>query len=200
MTMTTTTVEDEVRRLTALSPDAFKAEVDSDVKPFIHANMDQGIWDARRAALRSPALVDRWFASLSQTLKSVEGQLATQTEDYDAARADIKKALIAAEADGNTARVKDLRIQAEQVKAEHARARAKTLRFKTGLDEMLIQARSLRDAVRDRLYDSVVAEERNRYAARITELTDAILEHRQAHIEADIDPEVHDQHLWQVIE
>ncbi len=201
MSMTTTNVEEEVRRLTSLSADEFKAEADEDVRPFTYATIltDQSQWEARHAALRTPALVDRWFGSLSRTLKSVEGQLATKTEDYDADRAQIMQAILESEKVGNHARVKDLRIQAEQTKAAYSRARSTSLRFKTGLDETLIQARFLRDQVRDKLYDSVVAEERNRYAARITVLTDAIRAHREAHIAADLDSEIHDEHVWAVI-
>lgn len=186
-------VTDVARSLMALDYDAFKNEVNADLRP----NDETPNQRARHAALRSPMLVDRWFTVLTQMAKSVDGQLAAKTEDYEADKAGIRAKILK---EKDPRRVNALRAQLEETKAKYARARAGTLRFKCGLDEALIEARALRDSTRDRLYDTVVADERNRYAARILVLTNAIDEHRHACDIADITPEDHDERLWAIIE
>lgn len=195
--MTVTDSTDLARGLLALDHMSFRKEVDRDLRPLDQdASPGQAEkWKARHAALRSPACVDRWFMALSQMSKSVDGQLAAKADDYEAKRAEIRGQLVGA----TGPQEKGLRRSLETLKSEYSRARANTLRFKTGLDEALIEARSLRDSVRDRLYDSVVAEERNFYARRVTALQDAIRAHQDAFTEGDIDPEPHDLHLWAVI-
>lgn len=189
--MTVTDTTDLARNLMGLDHAAFRKEVDSDLRPG-----DGERWKARHRALRSPTCVDRWFMVLSQMAKSVDGQLAAKADDYEAARAETREQLLAAT---DAVQQMGFRRRLESLKAEYSRNRANTLRFKSGLDEALIEARALRDSVRDRLYDSVVAEERNRYAARVTTLEEAIRDHQDAFTAGDIDPEPHDLHLWDVI-
>lgn len=180
----------EIKRLLGLDYEDFREEVNEDVRPHTSERY-------RRAALRSPELVDRWFAALSQMSKSVDGQLAARTEDYEANKAVFKRQLSTARTAAD--RAKATSEWASQKESAH-RSRAGTLRFKTGVDEALIEARYLRDTVRDSMYDTVVAEERNRYAARSTALFDAIVAHRQAMDDEDIEPGDHDERLWEAVE
>lgn len=191
-----TAVEEFARKLMSLTPEEFRSEVDRDLRPLRAGDTTNKVYAVRRAALRTPTVVDRWFTTLSQIAKSVDGQLAAKTEDYEADRADLRAQILACT---NSREEKVLKQALERRKSDYSRSRAGTLRFKSGLDEALIEARSLRDSVRDRLYDSVVAEERNRYAVRVTALEDAIREHRDALFAADMDPEDHDERLWSAV-
>lgn len=153
-------------------------------------------WYARHAALRTPTVVDRWYMTLNQIAKSVDGQLAAKTEDFEADRASLRARLLLAD----EKEAIQIRADMENLRARFSKARAGTLRFKTGVDEAFVEARALRDGARDRLYDSIVAEERNRYATRVAALETAIREHREASLEAGVDAEHYDLRLWGVVE
>lgn len=197
MATVTANIHDEARRLNGLDPTSFKTEVNADLRPEAHGAQSR----IRHEALRSPAVVDRWFTTLSQIAKSVDGQLAAKIEDNQATKAALRAEIIGLEEGGLTEdgkSLKDLQRDLEVLASKYARARAGTLRFKTGLDETLIEARALRDSLRDRLYDTVVADERNRYAARVKVLEEGIAAHQQAADLAGLDPEAHDEMLWRL--
>lgn len=157
-------------------------------------------------ALRSPALVTRWYTVLVAMSKSVDGQLSAKRQDHDASQARMRKEFVKAEeelADAKsaqdkaaieTARKRQRKLREEwYVAAErYARARAATLRFKSGLDETLVEARLYRDRVTNKLYEAVVTQERNHYASRMRGLEDAIRDHAHQKIE--------DADLWAMVE
>jgi hypothetical protein len=189
-------VESMIRRLAVMDDRGFRQEVDADLRR--PGPRERREYEVRRAALRSPELVDRWTTVLLTMTKSVEGQLASKQEDHEAAKADLRQKIATLE---QTAPHSDdlfkARQEWEQLKKEYAQSRAQMLRFKTGLDEWVIEARALRDSLRSTMYDSVVAEERNHYAAQVQVLRAAIDAHRTRILEdEDYEPSSADERLW----
>lgn len=200
-------VEAMIRRLVAMNDRGFRQEVDADLRrPQTRRDQtgdeERRVYETRRAALRSPELVDRWTMTLLTMSKSVEGQLASKQEDHEAAKAALRIEIADLErrlATDPTVETKlfEARQQWEVIKRDYASKRADMLRFKTGLDEWVIEARSLRDAARATMYDSVIAEERNHYAAQVTALRAAIDTHRTSILEdEDYEPSSADERLW----
>lgn len=200
-------VETMIRRLAAMDDRGFRQEVDADLRrPGARDNKRE--YETRRAALRSPEIMDRWFTTLMTMTKSVEGQLASSQEDHEAAKAELRQRITRLEEKNRTAvigpegtalqqQLFDAQLEWEQLKRDYATARANKLRFKTGLDEWVIEARALRDAARATMYDSVVAEERNHYAAQVRMLREAIDAHRTEILEdEDYEPSSADERLW----
>lgn len=190
-------VESMIRRLAVMDDRGFRQEVDADLRrPGARDNRRE--YEIRRAALRSPELVDRWNTTLMTMSKSVEGQLASKQEDHEAAKAELRQRIARLAKDPSMAdELFQARQEWEQIKKDYATARAQMLRFKTGLDEWVIEARALRDASRATMYDSVVAEERNYYAAQVQMLRAAIDAHRTEILEdEDYEPSSADERLW----
>lgn len=165
---------------------------DEDFRDLVDRDLRRENTDAEAAALRSPALVDRWYSVLVGMLKSVDGQLAAKKEDFEAHKARIKAQFVEAEQALAEARIKrdNARIHAAEARnrtlrqewasitEKYSRSRAATLRFKSGLEETMVEARAIRDKVQNRLYEHVVAQERNHYAERVQTLEKAIAEAR----------------------
>lgn len=157
-------------------------------------------------ALRSPALVDRWLTALLAASKSVEGQLSARKMDYDATKSRLLRTIERLEFQQSHGglnqqeeeRLREARDKMREAKERYSKSRSGTLRFKSGLDEWVIEARNLRDSTRDRLYDTVVVHERNRFAARAQLLEEAIQRHRDAFPEED-DPTDADEELWSLV-
>ena len=182
----------------ALNDEDFRDLVDRDLR---RENTDQ-----EAAALRSPALVDRWYNVLVGMTKSVDGQLAAKKQDYDAQKARYRQQFLDADAALAAARGDDTQvIQVEQkirglqqelasMSERFSRSRAATLRFKSGLEETMVEARAIRNTLRDRLFETVVVEERNRLASKLQSLESAILAHKLEHLEDASDA---DHKLWQ---
>lgn len=185
-------VEDMVRRLAAMDDRVFRKEVDADLRR--PEPSDRQAHENRRAALRTPELVDRWNTALQMISKSVEGQLASKQEDMAAARAALARQ-IAKTTPGSPEWIK-LKDQQEAAKEAYATSRAQMLRFKTGLDEWVIEARALRDSLKATMYDSIIADERNHYAAQVQELRAAIDAHRTQMLDDDYEPSSADELLW----
>lgn len=166
------------------SGETFRDLVDRDIR---------GRTTVREAALlRSPDLAELWLATLTAMQRSIEGQLAAKQEEFLAERARIRR-LARRDPDGDYAN--DL----DALQQKHSADRAKKLRFKTGLDEALIEARSVVDALRGSQYDSIVAGERNYYAEQRRLLEEAIRLH-QAQITAEgIEPSEYDEQLWSAL-
>lgn len=171
-----------IEKIAALPDDDFRVLVDRDLR---RENTEE-----EAEALRSPQLVHRWYTVLVAMTKSVDGQLSAKRQDYEAQKARLRgefvraeDALAAARARHDKAQIRGAEEQIRQLRREwaqmserYSRARAATLRFKSGLDETLVEARLFRDQARDALYTTVVAEERNRLAARVRELEAALAE------------------------
>lgn len=210
----TPTLESMILSLSALPEVDFRRVVDRDLRA--RENREGNREEGQRtdqtsalesAALRSPALVDRWLTALLAASKSVEGQLSARKMDYDATKAGLKRKIVNLEYKERTEgltpeedeELRDTRDRLLAALERYSKSRSGTLRFKSGLDEWIIEARSLRDGLRDRLYDTVVVEERNRFAQRIRVLEEGIRAHRDSYPDDD-DPSDFDEDLWALVE
>lgn len=195
--LTDTNVERMQDELLGLRDIDFRTEVDADLRRAPREPAEAARHELRRRALRTPELIDRWYTVLMMMSRSVDGQLAALDEDHQAEKADLRMELPPEDRDGNP--------KWEEPKVAYARARAGKLRFKTGLDEWVIEARHLRDQFRYATYDQivinqVVIEERNHYAGEAQRLRDAVREHHEALLaDDDIDPSPADEKLWTVL-
>jgi chromosome segregation ATPase len=168
------------QKIAALSDDDFRSLVDRDLR--------REDTQEEAQALRSPDLVHRWYTILVAMSKSVDGQLAAKRYDYEAQKAQLRGQFVSAESalaeaklhrdtprvHGAQDRIRELRQDWALMTERYARSRAATLRFKSGLEETLVEARLFRDQIRDVLYESVVTEERNQLARRVRELEDEL--------------------------
>lgn len=179
------------RSLSALDDEAFRKLVDQDLRGRSPEDV--------RQALRSPENVDRWFSALLAMTKSVEGQLAAKKTDWSTTRnrfqVDISLASTRIQSDR-------LKVQLQEERERYNKWRAGILRFKTGLDEFLADARRLRDASKDSSYDRVMEDERLRLTKRIRLLEEGIRSHRDTILSdelSDDDHEEADEELWNLI-
>lgn len=185
-------------KLLALEDEAFRQIVDDDLRDFEHSG-------AYAMALRSPAIVDRWHSTLTAMLKSVDGQLAARGLDWEATRARIAKERLDIEADdGLMPDEREAKLIAkdrehEDEREQYAKSRAGTMRFKTGLEEWLVDARRIKQGLTDRLYDSVVTRERNYYAERARSLEEGITQHQKVVIASSLPTEA-DEALWSLLQ
>jgi hypothetical protein len=161
---------------------------DEDFRALVDRDLRRENTEEEAQALRSPELVHRWYTILVAMSKSVDGQLAAKRQDYEAQKARLRGKFVQEEgviADAKLQhdasrqlaaeeRVRQLREEWALTSERYARSRAATLRFKSGLEETLVEARMFRDQIRDVLYDSVITEERDRLARRVRELEDEL--------------------------
>lgn len=152
--------------LLALDDDNFREVVDRDLRR--ETSMEVA------AALRSPELVDRWLAVLTSMMKNVENTLAFRAQDFDANKAALRRRMSRAR---NQREVETLKDELEKTKEAHARSRAKTLRFKAGLEEHLIEARYQWDRAHPDLV--LVRVERDAFEERVNVLERALKAHRR---------------------
>ena len=132
------------------------------------------------AALRDPRVLRRWYTAILAMHKSVEGQFSAKTAD--------NTAMIRRLQAGNVPRVKILK---EQASFETWRAGA--LRVKNGLEIRLIEAKSLLEQGGDPYISDRTADERIKFAQRVSVLEDAIRRHMNACLTAPRDA---DEALW----
>lgn len=127
---------DAVDRLLDMNAGQFASVVDKELRG--KATPDES------TALRSPQVAERWHGTLLAMMKSVDGQLGARRADFMSNRARFTKQLLAAEYEE--------RFQLERSWAEQRemfnRSRASTLRFKSGLEETIIEARALVDEIK----------------------------------------------------
>jgi hypothetical protein len=201
------TLESTIKRMAALPERQFRAIVDRDLRRReAEADGDTPLDEIESRALRSAALVDRWLTALLAASKSVEGQLSARKMDYDATKAQLRRQIERLEhkethgglTDQEDAELREARDKMLAAKERYSRSRSGTLRFKSGLDEWIVEARGIRDGFRDRLYDTVVVEERNRLAQRVRVLEDGIRVHRDTFPDDD-EPTDADEELWALI-
>lgn len=161
--MSTLTADD----LLLLPDDEFRHLVDEDVRN----QLDK----ARAGLLRNdPRVVDRWLYTLLTMKQSVEGQLAAKAAEANGERASSL-------ATGNKRAWLDFT-------QKYERWRAGALRFKSGLEAALLEARRLKDA-------------QDGGAGEAAILRKAIIAHRD-HICSDIcdDTCTADRILWSLVE
>jgi hypothetical protein len=183
--------------LLKMDDEDFRNIVDADLRDFDHS----GKW---ALGLRSPAVVERWHATLTAMLKSVEGQLAAREADWTSTKARLSKERIEVESDGGLMesefqqKMTALDLEFETEREKHFKTKAGTMRFKTGLEEWLVEAGRIRDSITDKLYESVVSRERNYYAERARALEDGITQHQKM-VQASSVPSEADEKLWSLL-
>lgn len=179
-------IEDLTAKLAAMPEVEFRGQIDDDTRGKGSPEL--------AAALRSEALMERWYEALLAMQSSVEGQLAAKGADSRAKVADFRRRL-----NGSMGKDKDRLNELllfEQAQSERWRAGA--VRFKSGIEEKLLEARRLLRAHDNPLVTDRTAEERNRALARISVLEDAIRKHREAFPVED-DPSDADTELWSLV-
>lgn len=178
--------------LADLPDDDFRAVVEADLRRRAPRNTNP-LRDDLVAALRTPALAIRWHATLARMQKSVDGQLGAREGDFRAEQARLEaEALQVAQTcqrptsgdhlapDEVERHLAALRMQQSSLRADYQRTRASTLRFKTGLDDAMLEARYLRDEALHERFGDVVAAERDHLATCCRRLCGAIESHRTA--------------------
>lgn len=201
--------------LLTISDDDFHAVVDADLRRKA-SRSSVTLRDDLIAGLRTAEVAPRWHASLVRKQKSIEGQLSAKECDFQAERAQIeleitrlsdKAARGAPCRDSHTGTVmsadeiaealESLRLRLHTLRVAHMKGKAGRIRFKTGLDEMTIEARYLRDASVQGLFRSAIAAERDYHASYARQLEAAIETHRKVVSSADDDvPDGTDETLW----
>jgi hypothetical protein len=197
-----TITETLVDELLSMPEDQFRVEVDRDLRREEYDTDGPDRYQARRAALRcrDPQLTERWYTLLLRMACSVDGQLAAMHEDNEAKKASLRSQIADAAHNRDDRRSRTLARQWEKQKEGFSTSRAKLLRFKTGLDEWVIEARMLYDSTRNSMYEQIVAEERNHWAAETSRLRSAIREHQQAILDDDgVDASPADEKLWEAL-
>lgn len=138
------------------------------------------------AMLRSPEVVDRWFSTLLQMTKSVEGQLSARALDWTRTKLQLES---------NSSAF-------EREQQNYLTWKAGIIRFKTGLDEYLVEARHLRDKLLGRNLENALLDELSVTRARVRTLEEAISQHRDticSDPDADDAHEEADEALWDLI-
>lgn len=116
--------------------------------------------------LREPPTIERWYQTLIQMKKAVDGVLASKRQDFKRNQIFGERAIAHAADDG----ARDKAITAlEDMRIDHYQSRARSMRFKTGVEEKLTEASWRR---RMALGENAAAafEERNGLANLVTEL------------------------------
>lgn len=173
--------------LASLSDEAFRKIVDDDLRNKSSADMSQ--------ALRDPVNVDRWYSVLLAMSKSVEGQLAARKSDWDGTRSRLDSAIEDAITEDLA---KSFKEQKREEREKWLKWRGNIIRFKTGLDEVLAEARHVRDRHLGKVVERAVTEDKKRLERRVEILEAAIRLHhdRTLRAENDTEQEVADEELW----
>lgn len=143
--------------MTSTLADQLAAIDDQEFKGFVNQELrrrEDGGGDELSDALRSPLLLRRFHNALAQILKSIEGQLSAREADYEAAKAMSQKKLLTAEKDLKLAksekdrreaerRIFNLRADLQSKKTEYLQGRARSLRFKSGVDMTFLETKFL---------------------------------------------------------
>lgn len=162
-------------------------------------------------SLQAPEVAPRWYMVLARTAKSVDGQLAAREADFTSHRANLRAelteaqlALKEAQESGQTPlspyrrAVADAHIAIQDLTKEYGRQRGSTLRFKSGLDTNLIEARHAYEMTLHGMMSSIAAKERDHALQRVRELEEAIRRHRD-NLDADDGSSI-DEELWSVVD
>lgn len=152
----------------AINAENFREVVESEIRG--SASKSQAKW------LREPENVERWYWDLIAVKKNIEGQLGSKRA-YLRASKDLSK-------DQLQARRQDYYLW-----------KAKILRFKSGTEERIIEARNLRHT--SWLREDVILEERNIALETVTILRAAIHAHQEAN--KNMDPTTADRKLWNML-
>ncbi len=156
---------------------------DADFRDVVNRDLRKQTTPDESAALRSTEVVDRWYGYLVATSKNVDGQLSAARQDWRATKARLQIKM-----DNATTAEDKRRIRREWAESEErfAFTRVGVLRFKSGLDEWIIHARTLRSST------EVTTTH------RLRELEQAIADH-QASFPGEDEPSSADEQLWKLL-
>lgn len=121
--------------LLAMTADEFHAVVNLDLRK----GTDDETWEA----LRSPAVFDRWWGALIGMSKSIDGQLGARREEFLSQQADLREQMRVAVAAGDVDKQAAIESRSNKTSKEYHRGRAGSLRFKSGLEEWLTEAKTI---------------------------------------------------------
>lgn len=119
-----------------MSDDAFHSLVNDDLRKLTSPEV--------ATVLHSPAVFERWWGTLVAMEKSLDGQLGSRRDEYQGAAAELIEALAVAKATGDTKAYRQAESDLNRLRSRYHRGRASSLRFKSGLDEFLTRARTIR--------------------------------------------------------
>lgn len=180
--------------------DTFASMSRDEFRQLVDREMRGRATDAEAAALRDPRVVNRWYTVLLAMKKSIEGQLAAKRQEFEAQRAQLRQAFAQTEqalADAKLLGDESTKEKAEQrlrkLREEHgalvernAKGRTGMLRFQSGLEETLVDARRIR---------TEMLGDREQLAERVRLLEAAIMAHRMV----EDDPSPADEKLWTLL-
>lgn len=151
-----------VEQLMDMNYDDFRVVCEEDIRLADKGEMDDATFDA----LRTPPVIQRFYAMLGQMQKSVEGQLA-------AGKADMKSKTAKMRSRGTSS------TEYQEALARHENWRAGALRFKTGAEQRMVEIAGLLREIDTEFFADRVKEERNDALARVKQLEEAIRLHRK---------------------
>jgi hypothetical protein len=186
---------DAIAGLASATPDQI-AEMDfRTFRVLVEADTKGRGTPALRRLLRQPSVVDRWYDALVSLQKSVEGTIASKQRDFASMMAGFELKMMDADTPKDRLRVnRDMR-RAQQ---RHATWKASAVRFKTGLDQRLVEARRLMHTLPSEPHIAQLTSERNDALGRAYLLERAIKQHRDT-FPPQVDPSEADQQLWSYI-
>jgi hypothetical protein len=152
----------------AINSENFREVVEAEIRGEV--SQAQAKW------LREPQNVERWYWDLIAVKKNIESQLGSR-----------KAYLLASKGLSDE--------QLKEKKQDFYLWKAKILRFKSGTEERIIEARQLRRT--SWLREDVILEERNAALETVSILRSAIYAHQQAN--RNMDPTSADQKLWNML-
>jgi hypothetical protein len=167
-------------KVAQLSEVDFRKLIDDDTRGKAPASLSR--------QLRSAECAPRWYEALLAMQNSVDGQLAAKSAESRAAQARLQARF---EEALSSKQRREIRAEIARRKAADEQWRAGALRFKSGLEDKLIEARR----VLRELDDSSIVGARNRSMARVAILEDAIRRHH-ADFRAEDEPSDSDLALW----
>lgn len=143
--------------LDQLPDEEFRMVVDADVKRASASMQRVPEWVSRE--LRT-TVVDRWYSTLKRMHASVDHQLETKAAEFEGEQARLGL-------------LDETGTKVEELKVRHFQKRTQSLRFKSGLTDVLLEAEGLVNARAARLQEAIRAHREALLADDQTEPSDA---------------------------
>lgn len=169
------------------SPEELLELSDAEFRALVHAEL-AGRGDAPTAeALRHPSVLSRWSNSLERLRLTTNGQFEAREAELEAARIDAEEIRPSEES----------RLALALARESFQRWRAEAVRFRTTVEDRLLEAAYLQERLQQESEAQAAAEELEALRAQVAELEAAIATHRAAIHEDDAaEP---DRQLWRLL-
>lgn len=164
-------------QLLVMEPEEFRGFVDRDIRRDLDAQT--------AAALRSPTVIDRTYRTLVAMANNTEAQLGARKAELHKTKAELW---------GQGRPGRDRWIEELGTYGEW---RAKTLRFKAGLERHLVDIRRLRE--QSLSYDHDAFVRRIRDLEHTVERLKAVIRTHRDNFDPDAEPEAGDLKLWEAL-